>query len=156
MPGLKVVDDGVDVGADSAQQLDQEPAGGPHGHHAAFGRRHLVDNGLGAGLLDGVEDAVGDVGQCFVPGDALPLAFAALAGPPQGIGDALFAVESATPGRPLLAAHGVPVRDAFGGRWHVAGDFFERDFAVLQEDVVHAAPWVAVDAVSAPGDAVPR
>ena len=125
------------------------------GHHAALGRRALGDDGIGPQLLDSIEHGIGDVAQGLVPGDALPLALAPLAGALQGVQDTLGGVEELAPGGALLAAHGVHVRHALLDGGEGARDLLQPDEAVLHVDPVGAVAGVAVHAVGAPGHLVP-
>jgi hypothetical protein len=98
---------------------------------------------------------VGHGREGLVPGDARPLALAALAGALQGIEDALGAVQVLAPGIPFLAAHGVHVRHAgLDGAIH-AGLLLPHGDAIAHVDSVEAVAGVAVDAVAAPGYLVP-
>ena len=111
--------------------------------------------GLRPDLLDRVQDVVRDPRQRLVPGDALPLPFAALAGAPERVQDALRRIEEAAPGGALLAAHGVHVRHAVLDYGQVPRLLFGEDDAVLHEHPVGTVPRVAVHAVRGPGDLVP-
>src|SRR3990172_1011978 len=156
MARLEVVDNGVDVRCDAAQQVDQQPLGRPDGHRPALGRRHLVDDALWPGLLDRVQDVLGNVPKRLVPGHLFPVPVTTLANSAQRMKYTLLAVQRPAPGGALLTAHGVLIWDIVEQLRRTARHLLERDLPVLEEDVVHAAARVAVDAVSAPGDAVPR
>ena len=151
---IEVVDLGLDVGGGDAQAVENG-AGQDHRLRAALARRADAHDRLGARLLDGVQHGVGDLGQGFVPGDALELALAALTGAPQRMKHALLPVEHLAPGGTLLAAGGVHVGDALFHRLEVAGGLLADDAAVPDVDAVGAVGGVAVDAVAAPGDLVP-
>ena len=64
---------------------------------------------LGTLVLGGVDDGIGNVTERPVPGNALPLALAALACPAHRVEDSLLVVVLLAPGSALLTTHGVVV-----------------------------------------------
>jgi hypothetical protein len=152
--GAEVVDLGLDIGVEGAQRVHQA-AVHQAGQEPAVGGSADVDDGLGAFLFDGVQHVIGDTREGVVPGDALPLALASLAGALQGVEDALGGVEELAPGGAFVAAHGVHVGDALLRGLVEAGLFLAPDHAVLDVDAERAVSGVAVDAMGAEGDLVP-
>src|SRR5690554_7564754 len=123
-------------------------------HHGLVARALVGLELAGAILLEDVDDLVGDLLGGLIPGDALPLALAALAGPLQREAQAVGLVHGRGVDRPLLAAPRVGVGHV-GVHLGVLGDLLlANDDAVLHIDVPGAVAH-AVDAVGGVAHAVP-
>ena len=107
----------------------------------------LVHHGLGADLLDGVEDGVGDLGQRLVPGDALPAPLAALTDAAQRVLEPVRGLHLQAPGQTLLADHRIHVGDAGLDLLAHARGLLPHHLAILHQHVDRAVAGDAVDAV---------
>src|SRR3972149_10440673 len=119
-----------------------EPPGGLHPvDGASLPGPELIDYRLRARLLDRVQHRVRDVAERLVPGDALPLALAALrpGGAPQGVLQPLGAVHHAAEAGALLTAARVHVRDAVLDHRVDGGLLLPPDDAVLRVHAERAA-----------------
>jgi hypothetical protein len=161
---VELAEGGVDAGAEvidlglEVRHLEPQLGGEEVPHDlldpALTGRSDVVEGGRTL-VLDGVEDGVGDLGERLVPGDAFPLALAALSGPLQRVEDSLFVVVLLAPGSSLLAAHRVQVGDARLDGGEGAGLLLAHDLPVARVHAPGAAAGVAIHRVAAPRHAVP-
>ena len=141
--GVEIVDGGVHV-QDLAAEDAHEARAGPGGHDLGA---QLVHQGLGANLLDGVENGIGDLGQRLVPGDPLPAPLTSLTGAAQRVLDPVRSLHLQAPGQTLLANHRIHVGDAGLDLLAHARGLLPHDLAILHQHVDRAVPGYAVDAV---------
>src|SRR5690606_2186067 len=151
--GEKVAHHGEAIELDAADQRG-EAVGAGLAHHGLVTGALVGLELAGAIFLEDVDDLVGDLLGGLVPGNALPLALAALAGALERIAQTVGLVHGGGVDGALLATARVGVGHV-GVHLRVLGDLFlANDDAVLHVDVPGAVAH-AVDAVGGVADAVP-
>ena len=153
--GRQVADAGVELGHRDAGDVREAGERGVRGHLDRELRAAAQGDGVGAMLDRDLDELLGDLARRLIPGDALPLAFAALADPLHRVEHALLAVHVARVAQTLVAAARTVVGRVGGAGAFVLGLLLLAPHDAVPDVDVEGAGAGAVGAVGAVRDLVP-